>query len=467
LIDSKPATIQLTFDFGDEADGQGLSSPAGSLGTASIEQPALSSLNDDLMEQVVDSANMERAWKQVRANRGAAGIDGITIAEFPDFIRPRWPQVRQALLEGTYRPQPVRRKAIPKPDGSGERLLGIPTVLDRTIQQAVLQVLTPIFDPGFSESSFGFRPNRSAHGALKQVKRFVQQGYRIAVDMDLSKFFDRVQHDVLMARVARKVQDRRVLRLIGRCLRAGILADGMIQTTEEGTPQGGPLSPLLANVLLDDFDKMLERRGLRFARYADDFIILVRSQRAGQRVKASVTEWLTRRLRLVVNEEKSQVAPVHRCRFLGFTFAGSRLRLAEKTLKRFKVRVRELTRRNRGISMERRLAELNAYLRGWIAYFGLADTKGIFSELDGWIRRRLRACYWKQWRRARTRVRKLLALGVSRDHAVATGTSRKGPWRLAKTLATHCGMDKHSFLSQGLVFLRYKWSELAPLRRTA
>jgi RNA-directed DNA polymerase len=346
-------------------------------------------------------------------------------------------------------------------------MLGIPTVLDRVVQQAVLQILTPIFDPDFSESSFGFRPNRSAHGALKQVKRFVQQGYRIAVDMDLSKFFDRVQHDVLMARVARKVHDRRVLRLIGRWLRAGVMVDGMIQATEEGTPQGGPLSPLLANILLDDFDKMLEQRGLRFARYADDFIILVRSARAGRRVKASVTAWLTRRLRLVVNEEKSQVAPVHKCGFLGFTFAGSRLRLANKTLKRFKARVRELTGRNRGISMKRRLQELNAYLRGWIGYFALADTKGIFSDLDGWIRRRVRMCYWKQWRRPRTRVRKLLALGAPKDHAVATGMTRRGPWRIAKTLATHCGMSKEWLKAQGLVFLRYVWSELAPLRRTA
>lgn len=459
--------IQLTLDFDDEAEGRELLRPAGSPPAASAEQPALSSLGDNLMEQIVEAANMERAWKQVRANRGAAGIDGITTAQFPDFLGPRWKAVRQSLLDGTYRPSPVRRKAILKPDGSGERMLGIPTVLDRVIQQAVLQVLTPIFDPGFSESSFGFRPKRSAHGALKQVKRYVKAGYRMAVDMDLSKFFDRVQHDVLMVRVARKVSDRRVLRLIGRFLRAGVMVDGLIQTSEEGTPQGGPLSPLLANILLDDFDKELERRGLRFARYADDFIILVRSRRAGEDVKTSVTRWLTRQLKLVVNEQKSQVARVHQCRFLGFTFAGTRLRLAEKTVKRCKQRIRELTGRSRGVSMERRLQELNAYLRGWIHYFGLADTKTIFSELDHWIRRRLRMCYWKQWKRPRTRIRNLLALGTPRDHAVTTGNSRKGYWRLSKTLATHTGMDKKWFVRLGLVFLRYAWGKLAPLRRTA
>jgi RNA-directed DNA polymerase len=467
LTDSQRTMIQLTFGFGDETEGREHLSPVGSPLAAPVEPPALRMSHDDLMEQIVDAANMERAWKQVKANRGAAGIDGITVAQFPDFVRPRWKAVCQSLLDGTYRPQPVRRKVIPKPDGSGERMLGIPTVLDRVIQQAVLQVLTPIFDPDFSASSFGFRPRRSAHGALKQVKRYVQAGYRMAVDMDLSKFFDRVQHDVLMARVARKIRDRRVLRLIGRFLRAGVMADGLVQTTEEGTPQGGPLSPLLANILLDDFDKELERRGLRFARYADDFIILVRSRRAGEDVKASVTRWLIRRLKLVVNEQKSQVAPVHQCRFLGFTFAGNRLRLTEKTLKRFKQRIRELTGRSRGVSMERRLQELNAYLRGWIHYFGLADTKMIFSDLDHWIRRRLRMCYWKQWKRPRTRIRNLLALGTPRDHAVATGASRKGYWRLSKTLATHTGMDKKWFLRLGLVFVRYAWGKLAPLRRTA
>jgi RNA-directed DNA polymerase len=426
-------------------------------------EPTLSPSQTDLMERIVSSDNMEIAWKRVRANRGAAGIDGTTIDEFPALMREEWPRTSTSLLDGTYGPAPVRRKAIPKPDG-GERLLGIPTVLDRLVQQAVLQVLMPIFDPGFSESSFGFRPGRSAHGAVRQVKQSVNDGYRVAVDMDLSKFFDRVQHDVLMHRVARKVHDRRVLRLIGRFLRAGIMADGVVIPSEEGTPQGGPLSPLLANILLDDLDKELEARGLRFARYADDFMILVRTKAAALRVKTSITNWLTRRLKLVVNEEKSKVAPASQCKFLGFRIAGKTVRLAEKTLKRFKDRIREITGRNRGISMAARLKELCTYLRGWINYFALAGPERLFGELDEWIRRRVRMCYWKQWKRPRTRIRKLLARGTLRKHALACGLSRKGPWRLSKTLGTHTGLTTKWLHDQGLLFIRDEWEKLAPLR---
>jgi RNA-directed DNA polymerase len=434
---------------------------------AAIGQPALDSHSECLMEQIVDPTNMDRAWKQVKANRGAPGVDGMTIAEFPDFIRAHWPRIRQELLDGTYRPMLIRRKTIPKPDGSGERMLGIPTVLDRVIQQAVQQVLTPIFDPTFSESSFGFRPKRSAHGAVKQVQRYLKQGCRVGVDMDLSKFFDRVQHDVLMSRVARKVRDKRLLRLIGRYLRAGVMVEGLIQSTEEGTPQGGPLSPLLANILLDDLDKELERRGLRFARYADDFLILVKTHRSARQVFQSVERFLTRRLKLVVNRQKSQVAKTDRVSFLGFRFVGHEIRVTEKNLQKLKRRVREITGRSRGISMKRRLSELRAYLRGWMGYFALAATKSVFARLDEWIRRRVRMCYWKQWRLPRTRIRKLLQLGVRRDAAISHGTSRKGYWRLAKTLAANCGMTNRWLQDQGLVFLRYLWGELAPLRRTA
>jgi RNA-directed DNA polymerase len=335
------------------------------------------------------------------------------------------------------------------------------------IQQAVLQVLTPLFDPDFSESSFGFRPKRSAHGAVKQVRRFIASGYKVAVDMDLEKFFDKVHHDVLMARVARKVHDRRVLALIGRYLRAGVMVEGAHQPVTEGTPQGGPLSPLLANVLLDDLDKELERRGHRFSRYADDFLILVRSKTAARRVKSSVTRWLRRHLRLVVNGSKSKVAAVQHCVFLGFTFYGRTIRLPPPVVNRFKRRVRELTGRSRGISWERRLDELNRYLRGWVNYYGLCDTKRLWNPLDEWLRRRLRMCLWKQWRLPRTKVRNLIALGTDRRTAIQTGSSRKGYWRLSKTLATHTGLTNAWFDAQGLIRLRYRWGELAPLRRTA
>jgi len=460
---------QRLLDFGNEAPmATAAQEPQGGQSCAAVNgEPALDSLSEDLMEQIVAPPNMERAWKAVKANRGAAGPDGMRIADFPDFIRAHWPRIRQELLDGSYRPEPVRRKVIPKPDGSGERMLGIPNVLDRVIQQAVQQVLTPIFDPEFSESSFGFRPKRSAHGAVKQVKRYLKQGYRMAVDMDLSKFFDRVQHDVLMSRVARKVGDRRVLRLIGRYLRAGVMVEGLIHPTDEGTPQGGPLSPLLANILLDDLDKELERRGLRFARYADDFLILVKTYRSARQVFQSVERFLTCKLKLVVNQQKSQVAKTDRICFLGFCFAGHEVRITEKNLQKFKRRVRDITGRSRGISMERRLGELRSYLRGWMGYFALAETKTIFSRLDEWIRRRIRMCYWKQWKRPRTRIHKLMQLGVRRDVAITHGVSRKGYWRLAKTLATNSGMTNRWLLDQGLVFVRYLWSELAPLRRTA
>lgn len=434
--------------------------------SARPQQLSLGLPQQHLMEEILATANVKRAWQRVKANRGAPGVDGVTIAAFPDAFRARWPSIKSSLLGGTYAPQPVRRHVIPKP-GGGERLLGIPTVLDRVIQQAVLQVLTPMFDPGFSESSYGFRPGRSAHGAVKQVRLHIKSGAKVVVDMDLEKFFDRVQHDVLMARVARKVCDRRVLNLIGRFLRAGVMVEGTHQAVTEGTPQGGPLSPLLANILLDDLDKELERRGHRFVRYADDFLIFVRTTTAGHRVKSSVTRWLHGVLRLSVNESKSQVAPIHRCTYLGFAFMGTKVRLPPKVITAFKQRVRWLTGRSRGISWERRLQELNAYLRGWINYYGVCTTKRLWSPLDEWIRRRLRMCLWKQWRLPRTKIRNLLSLGTPLSHAVTTGSSRKGYWRLSKTLATHTGMTNPWFDAQGLIRLRYRWGELAPLRRTA
>jgi RNA-directed DNA polymerase len=409
------------------------------------------------MERVVSRDNMLRAWKRVKANHGAAGIDGMTVEEFPAFVRAHWATVRQSLLDGSYRPSPVRRVTIPKPGGRGERLLGIPTVLDRVIQQAILQVLSPIFDPGFSESSFGFRPRRSAHGALRQVQRFVTDGYRVAVDLDLEKFFDNVLPDVLMPRVARKVSDRDLLRLIGRYLRAGVMVGETLQPTERGTPQGSPLSPLLANVLLDDLDKELERRGLRFARYADDLLVLVRSFRAAERVKASITRHLTRVLRLVVNEQKSRIVRINDCTFLGFTFRGTKLRWSDEAFADFRHRLRRLTGRSWGVSMAYRLEKLGRYLRGWMNYFGISQYYRPIPELDHWLRRRIRMCYWKQWRRPRTRIRHLLALGTSTKHAILTGLSRKSYWHLSKTLATQTGMTNQWLAEQGLLSIRNLW----------
>lgn len=443
-------------------------SRTGSTVAARVEQPALSLFPESLMEAVVDSANMEAAWKNVKANRGAPGPDGITIAEFPDWFRPRWPEIQQQLLDGTYRPGPVRRKTIDKPDG-GQRLLGIPNVMDRLIQQAIVQVLTPIFDPHFSESSFGFRPQRSAHGAAKQVQRTIRRGYRYAVDMDLSKFFDRVQHDVLMARVARRVDDKILLRLIGRYLRAGVMVEGVLQPTDVGTPQGGPASPLLANILLDDLDKELERRGLHFVRYADDFAIFAKSQRSAERIMASVTRFLTDKLRLVVNQAKSRVVASKEFEFLGFAFRKSRatINVSAKSIQRFKHRIREITGRSRGISMDHRLSLLRSYVRGWMGYYGLAAQLKLFDRLDQWLRRRIRMCYWKQWRRPRKRRRELIRLGVPIRQAIRHARSRKSYWHMSKTIASGVGLTNAWLAEQGLLSMKTLWSELAPLRRTA
>ena len=418
-----------------------------------VTQPAL---HDDVMERVLDRANLRRAWKRVKANRGAPGIDGMRIEDFAEFARSHWAEIRQQLSNGCYQPQPVRRVSIPKP-GGGERLLGIPTVVDRVIQQAIAQVLTPIFDPGFSESSFGFRPGRSAHGALRQVQGHIKAGYRIACDLDLAKFFDNVQHDVLMARVACKIGDKRLLALIGRYLRAGVLVGESIQATELGTPQGGPLSPLLANIRLDDLDQELERRGHRFARYADDLMILVKSQRAGERVKASITRYLTGTLKLVVNEQKSRVVKTDQAQFLGFHFRGTKLRWCDRAFEDFKHNIRQLTGRSWGVSMAYRFRRLAQYVRGWLGYFGISDYYRPVPEIDHWLRRRVRMCYWKQWRYARTKVKNLLSLGTGKRQAILTAISSKSYWHLSRTLATQTGMTNQWLKAQGLISIRDLW----------
>ena len=436
--------------------------------SAAMQKTALSIDPETLMEQIVEQRNMERAWRKVKSNRGAPGPDGITIDMFAESFRSQWPIVRQQLLDGTYEPSPARRKSILKEDGS-QRNLGIPNVQDRLVQQAILQILTPIFDPEFSESSFGFRPKRSAHGAAKKIQQHMRAGYRYCLDMDLAKFFDKVQHDVLLVRVTRKVHDKRLLGLIGRFLRAGIMVDTQFQPSIEGTMQGGPLSPLLANILLDDFDKELEQRNLPFVRYADDFLVFTKTKTAAERVYKSVGNYLTRKLKLVVNHQKSRTCRTAGVEFLGFAFEGSggRIRVSQKNLKKFKDRVREITRRNRGVSMRQRYKELRQFFQGWVGYFRLVPTKTFFAKLDKWVRHRLRACYWKQWKRPRTRIANLLRLGIRLADAKTHGSSSKGPWVLSSSRAVHAALSMAYLKAAGLASLLEIWSKLASKPRIA
>lgn len=420
-------------------------------------KPAFSS---DLFEQFLSPANLQQAWKQVRANKGAAGVDGMTIEAFPAWVKSgEWDEVKDLLLSGRYYPQPVRRVEIDKPDG-GKRLLGIPTVIDRVIQQAIAQVLTPIFDPTFSPNSFGFRPGRNGHQAVEQVQQIIKQKRRIAVDVDLSKFFDRVNHDLLMSLLSRRVHDKRLKQLIARYLRAGFIDNQLFQETREGVPQGGPLSPLLANIMLDPLDKELEKRGHLFARYADDFIILVKSQRAGERVLKSITRFIEHRLSLVISTDKSQVVSVNESKFLGFTFKNGRIKWHPKALLKFKQRIRQLTNRNWGVSMRYQLFKTSQYIAGWINYFGIANCYQECYELDHWIRRRIRMAYWRQWRKPRTKVRNLIRLGVRVQAAVACGITSKGPWRSSKTPGINQALSDEYLKKAGLVSLRDGWIKL-------
>lgn len=419
-----------------------------------LENPAL---NENLMERIISTSNVRRAWQQVKRNHGDPGVDGMTIEELPKYARLHWKEIRQNLKDGKYRPSPVRRVEIPKSKG-GMRLLGIPTVLDRVIQQSIAQILGSIFEPEFSDSSYGFRPERSAHQAVRKVRAYIDEGYRVAVEIDLRKFFDEVNHDVLMNRVARKVRDKSVLRLIGKFLRAGVLVNKKVEPTLQGVPQGGNLSPLLSNIVLDDLDRELEKRGHKFARYADDFVILVKSPRAGDRVRLSITKFLKRKLKLEVNEDKSKVGTANKSEFLGFTFPGKTIRWTESAFNKFKHKIRFLTGRSRGVSFESRINELNLYIRGWMNYFGISKFYTPISELDHWIRRRLRMCLWKQWRFARTKVRELKKLGVFLKPAISVAMSRKGPWRLSHTLATQSGMTNDWFhKTLGLVCIKSIW----------
>lgn len=420
-------------------------------------KPAFS---NDLFERVLHRDNLSRAWKRVRSNKGAAGIDGMTIDDFPAWAHSgNWIKVTDALATGHYQPSPVRRVEIDKPDG-GKRQLGIPTVTDRVIQQAIAQVLTPIFDPEFSNNSFGFRPNRNGQQAVKQVKDIIKEGRRIAVDVDLSKFFDRVNHDLLMTLLGRRVKDKRLLRLIGRYLKAGFVDNQFQGKSYDGVPQGGPLSPLLANIMLDPLDKELEKRGHKFARYADDFTILVKSQRAGERVLKSISRYLQYRLKLVVNTDKSHVVKTSKSQFLGFTFKAGGIQISTKSLLKFKQRIRRLTNRNWGVSMTYQLFKVSQYIRGWITYFGIANGYQLCVDLDHWIRRRVRMAYWRQWRKPRTKVRNLMTRGVHVQAAVACGITSKGPWRSSKTPGINQALSNNYLKSQGLYALRDGWIKL-------
>jgi len=382
-----------------------------------------------LMEAVVARENMVRAYARVMQNKGAAGVDGMEVGELKPYLRDHWEGIKKELLEGSYRPQAVRKVEIPK-SGGGRRMLGIPTVVDRLIQQALHQVMTPIFDGHFSESSYGFREGRNAHQAVKQARRYVAEGKRWVVDIDLEKFFDRVNHDVLMSRVARRVQDRRVLMVIRRYLQAGMMSDGIVTGRTEGTPQGGPLSPLLSNILLDDLDKELEKRGHAFCRYADDCNVYVRSRIAGERVMTSLQRFLGKHLRLRVNETKSAVARPWQRTFLGYTMTFHRepkLKVAKGSVENFKGKVRELIRRGQGQNVGGVITELQLLLRGWITYFKLAEVKSTFEELDGWIRRKLRCLLWRQWKRVYTRARRLMQRGIAESRAWQSATNGRGP----------------------------------------
>ncbi len=409
-----------------------------------------------MMEAVVERGNMVAALRRVKGNKGSAGVDGMSVNELVPYLKEQWPRIKEALLAGRYEPKPVRRVEIPKADGKGMRQLGIPTVVDRLIQQGLHQVLQPLFDPNFSNRSYGFRPGRSAHQAVRQAQAYVSEGRRWVVDLDLEKFFDRVNHDILMARVARRVKDKRVLRLIRSYLQAGIMEEGLVSQRTEGTPQGGPLSPLLSNILLDDLDKELEKRGHAFCRYADDCNIYVRSKQAGERVLGSLTRYLHGRLKLRVNAEKSAVDRPWNRKFLGYSMTfhqRPRLKVAPKSVERFKAKIRGLFRLGRGRNLQRFIQELAPVLGGWVNYFQLAEVKGVFEELDQWIRRKLRGLLWRRWKRVYTRAQNLMKRGLGKERAWASATNGRGPWWNAGASHMNEAFPKKYFDALGLVTL--------------
>jgi RNA-directed DNA polymerase len=445
LKDDKQQNIQSELDFSSAPTGEAREAgreetePPGT--THGTENPAST---NRLMEEVCERENRREALRRVKANKGSPGVDGMTVDEITDYLQQHWPAIRERLLNGTYEPQPVMRMEIRKPDGGGMRKLGIPTVLDRVIQQAVMQVLQRRWDRTFSDHSYGFRPGRSAHQAVAQAQQYIAAGHGWCVDLDLEKFFDRVNHDKLMGQIAKRVEDKRLLKLIRAFLNAGVMENGLVSPSVEGTPQGGPLSPLLSNLVLDELDRELERRGHRFVRYADDCNIYVRSERAGQRVMESVTQFISQKLKLKVNEAKSAVARPQERKFLGFSFtAGPEVKrvIAPKALDRFKQRIREITGRAKSVSMKTTMEELAPYMRGWRSYFGFCETPEVLIGLTRWVRLRLRAALWRQWKTPRRRRAALLELGVRGPLASNTAGSGRGPWYLARAKALSVGLS--------------------------
>src|SRR6266478_4107680 len=453
LKDDKRQNIQMELDFSSALTGE--AREAGWEGTESsgamngTENPAST---NRWMEEVCERENLKAAMRRVRANQGSPGVDGMTVIGIKDYLKQHGPAIREQLLNGTYEPKPVLRVEIDKPDG-GVRKLGIPTVLDRLVQQAVQQVLQKQWDPTFSEHSYGFRPGRSTRQAVAQAQQYIAGGYGWCVDFDLEKFFDRVNHDKLMGAIAKRVEDKRLLKLIRAFLNAGVMEGGLVSPSVEGTPQGGPLSPLLSNLVLDELDRELERRGHGFARYADDCNIYVRSERAGQRVMESISNFIVMELKLKVNEAKSAVARPQERKFLGFSFtAGPDIKrtIAPKSLERFKQRIRDITRRAKGASITTTMEELASYMRGWRGYFGFCETPQVLIALTRWVRLRLRAALWRQWKTPRRRRAALIANGVSEWAARNTAGSGRGPWYLARSRALSTGLSNAYFKSLGL-----------------
>ena len=455
--DKRQKNTQVTLDFDSELTGE--ARPAGGEATESFSArhaPENPASTNQLMEEICERENLKRALQRVKANKGNPGIDGMSVEELPGYLQQHWPAIREQLLSGTYAPKPVRRVEIAKPDGGGMRKLGIPTTLDRFVQQAVLQVLQPQWDPTFSEYSYAFRPGRSAHQAVAQAQKNIAEGYSWVVDLDLEKFFDRVNHDKLMGQIAKRVEDKRLRKLIRAFLNAGVMENGLVSPSVEGTPQGGPLSPLLSNLVLDELDRELERRGHRYVRYADDSNIYVRSEQAGQRVMESITRFITHKLKLKVNEAKSAVAKPQERKFLGFSFTtGPEVKrvVAPKALDRFKRRIRDITRQAKGVSIKTTIAALASYMRGWRGYFGFCETPEVLVYLTRWVRLRLRTALWRQWKTYRRRRAALIALGVRPRLASNTAGSGRGPWYLARSKALSVGLSNAYFQSLGLPLL--------------